>query len=264
MNRIRRALVTGASRGLGEEFARQLAARGADLVLVARSEEALASLAREIEGRHGRAVEVVVADLLDVHDRSRVEQRLVDTDAPIDLLVNNAGFGAYGEFAALPVERQLDLVDLNVAALVRLTRAVLPGLIDRGGGGIINLASTAAFQPAPHGAVYAASKAFVRSFTEAVHEEVHGSAVRVLAVAPGFTRTGFQDVADVDDGAVPEAIVMTPRPVVEQALRDFTRGRATSVPGLANAIGARGASVTPSTITRKLSGFVHRRFVAGR
>lgn len=263
MNRIRRALVTGASRGLGEEFARQLAARGADLVLVARSEEELASLARELEQRHGRTVEVVAADLIEADGRARVEARLADDGAPIDLLVNNAGFGAYGEFAGLPLDRQMDMVQLNVTALVRLTRVLLPSLIAGSRGGVINVASTAAFQPDPHGAVYGATKAFVLSFTEALHEEVRGTGVRVLAAAPGFTRTGFQEAADVSLRALPSAIQMMPGPVVEQVLKDFTRGRATSVPGLPHALGARGASLTPSAISRKLSGLVHRRFTAG-
>ena len=257
---IGRALVTGASAGIGLEFARQLAARGVDLVLVARREDALEELADDLRGPAGIAVEVLPADLATDAGRGPVEDRLRDTAQPVDLLVNNAGFGSYGPFADLDLERQTELLEVNVAAVVRLTHVALDRLRKVGGGGVINVASTASFQPNPYGAVYGASKSFVRAFTEAVHEELTGTGVRVMALCPGFTRTEFQEVAGVRDGVMPSPVVSGPGPVVERALRDFTRGRAVSVPGAANRLGAIGAQLTPSAVTRKLSGLLHDRW----
>lgn len=261
--RIRCALITGASAGIGEEFARQLARRGVDLVLVARREDELERLGAELSAQPRVETEVLAADLIDPEDLRRVEQRLRDGgDRPVDLLINNAGFGAYGEFHALDLERQHAMIELNVTAVIRLTHAILPSLRARGRGGIINVASTAAFQPDPYGAVYGATKAFVHSFSQALHEEMKGSGVRVLSLAPGYTRTGFQDVADVSHG-VPDPVVLHPGQVVESALRDFTRGRATSIPGALHTISARASEIGPSSISRRLSGAVHRRWAGG-
>lgn len=254
---IGRALVTGASAGIGAEFARQLAQRGVDLVLVARREQVLRGLADELQVRHGVTVEVLAADLATGEGLAAVEDRLRREDAPVDLLVNNAGFGAYGRFVELDVERQQDMLEVNVTAVVRLTHVALQRLRRTGGGGVINVASTASFQPDPHGAVYGASKAFVRSFTEALHEELTGSGVRMMALCPGFTVTEFQEVAGVRAGAMPSPVVSGPGPVVERGLADFTRGRAVSVPGAVNRIGSIGAQLTPSVVTRKLSGLLH-------
>lgn len=255
--RIDRALVTGASAGIGAEFARQLARRKVDLVLVARREQVLGEIAGELRREHGVGVEVLVADLATDEGCATVEGRLRRDDQPVDLLVNNAGFGAYGPFDELDVDRQQEMLEVNVTALVRLTHAALQRLRPAGSGGVINVASTASFQPDPHGAVYGASKAFVRSFTEALHEELAGTGVRMMALCPGFTVTEFQAVAGVRDGVMPSPVVSGPGPVVERGLRDFTRGRAVSVPGAANRIGSIGAQVTPSVVTRKLSGFLH-------
>ncbi len=257
---IRRALVTGASSGIGEEFARQLAARGTDLVLVARREERLHELADELRAR-GRDVEVVPADLTEARDLARIEARLETAVEPVDLLVNNAGFGLYGPFAELDRDRQAAMVDLNATAVVRLTHAAVGRLVTVDHGGVINVASTAAFQPDPYGAVYGATKAFVLSFTEALHEELRATGVRAMALCPGFTVTEFQDVADVQDGAMPAPGVMEVGPVVREGLDAFTRGRAVCLPGLVNKLTAGGAGVTPSAVTRRLSKLTHRRFV---
>lgn len=259
-HRIGRALVSGASAGIGAEFARQLARRRVDLVLVARREAALRALADELQDEQGVTAEVLVADLATEAGRSAVEDRLRREVAPVDLLVNNAGFGMYGRFADLDLDQQSEMLEVNVTAVVRLTHIALERLVPLGGGGVINVASTASFQPNPHGAVYGASKSLVRTFTEAVHEEVAGTGVRVMALCPGYTETEFQEVAGVRGGAMPDLVATGPGPVVERALRDFTRGRAVSVPGIANRIGAVGAQVSPSVVTRRLSGLVHSRW----
>jgi uncharacterized protein len=256
-SRVRRALVTGASSGLGAEFARQLSGRGADLVLVARRTERLEALAAEL----ATDAEVLGADLEEADDLARVEARLRSEDGPVDLLVNNAGFGAYGAFAHLPIERQAAMVAVNVAALTRLSHAAAERSVERGSGGIINVGSIAGFQPDPHAAVYGASKAFVRSFTEALHEELAGTGVRVMLLAPGVVQTEFQEVADIDVVGA-DWVTMTAEPVVRTALRDFTRGRAVSVPGRVNQVAALGSEVTPAAVTRRVSGVLHR-YLAG-
>jgi uncharacterized protein len=259
-DRIVRALVTGASSGIGEEFARQLADRGVDLVLVARRRDRLEALAAALPV----PAEVLPADLTVEADLAHVERRLRQTDEPVDLLVNNAGFGAYGPFGELAIDRQQQMLDLNVTALVRLARAVLDQLRPRGTGGVINVGSTAGFQPDPFAAVYGGTKAFVRSFTEAMHEELRGSGVHAMLLAPGITSTEFQDVSGVHLDPVTTAATMPAGPVVEAALRDFARGRAVSVPGAVNRLGALGADLTPSTLSRRVSGVVHRRFAGER
>lgn len=257
--RIARALVTGASAGIGEEFARQLAARGVELVLVARRRDRLDALQAQLPV----ASEVLPADLTQPADLERVAARLRQTVDPVDLLVNNAGFGAYGAFEELPLDRQRSMIELNVAALVHLTRAVLDQLRPRGLGGVINVGSTAGFQPDPYAAVYGGTKAFVRSFTEALDEELRGSGVHTMLLAPGVTATEFQEVADVHLDRITARASMPAGPVVEAALRDFARGRTVCVPGAVNRLTAFGADVTPSTVTRRLSAAVHRGF-AGR
>jgi uncharacterized protein len=259
-DRIVRALVTGASSGIGEEFARQLADRGVDLVLVARRRDRLEALAAALPV----PAEVLPADLTVEADLARVEQRLRRSDEPVDLLVNNAGFGAYGPFEELAVDRQQQMLDLNVTALVRLAHAALDQLRSRDTGGVINVGSTAGFQPDPFAAVYGGTKAFVRSFTEAMHEELRGSGVHAMLLAPGITSTEFQDVSGVHLDPVTTAATMPAAPVVEAALRDFARGRAVSVPGAVNRLGALGADLTPSVLSRRVSGVVHRRFAGER
>lgn len=254
--RIARALVTGASAGIGEQFARQLARRRVALVLVARRRDRLEELAAQLDV----PVEILPADLTSADDREVVERRLRAVDRPVDLLVNNAGFGSYGEFARLEVDRQERMVELNATALVRLTHAAVGGQLARGRGGIINVGSTAGFQPDPHAATYGATKAFVRSVTEALAEELRGQPVRVMLLAPGFTETEFQDVADIEPDLLPQAARMGAEPVVATALRDFARGRTVSVPGAANTLTAVGADLFPSVVGRRVSGLVHRRF----
>lgn len=258
---ISRALVTGASAGIGEELARQLAARGADLTLVARREDRLTDFAHELTTQHGIDVEVLAADLTIPEELGLVEKRLRDTDAPIDLLVNNAGFGGYGRFHDLGVDRQSRMIELNVGALMRLSHAAASTMATQGHGGIINVSSTAAFQPGPFGATYGATKAFVQSFTEALYEELRGTGVHVMSLAPGFTTTEFQDEADVDASTMPAAARMTPDTVAEGAIRAYDRGKVTYVPGILNKIGATSAALGPSAVGRKVAGSVQRRWI---
>jgi len=256
--RIRRALVTGASAGIGTALVRALADRHVEVVLVARRRDRLQELARELDV----ATEVVVADLADPADLDRVAARVADTAAPVDLVVNDAGLGAYGPLSGQDPARIQAMLDVNVTALVRLTRAALPQLVARGGGGIINVGSTAAYQPGPYSAVYGASKAFVRSFTEAVHEEVRASGVRVLLLAPGVTRTEFQAVASVPEGAFPAALTSHPGQVASAGLDAFAAGRAVCVPGTLERAVVAGSALLPSSATRRLRARVLRRYVA--
>ena len=184
-------LITGASSGIGRELARQFAGDGADLVLIARSEDTLRELAGELAAEYRVTAQVVPADLSRPGSPDQIVATLAQRQTDVDVLVNNAGFGARGAVAGIGVGRQLEMIGVNVAALTRLTALLLPGMLERRRGGILNVASTAAFQPGPNSAVYYATKAYVLSFTEALAEEVRGSGVRVSCLAPGPTDTGF-------------------------------------------------------------------------
>lgn len=219
------AVVTGASSGLGREFARALADRGYPVLAVARRGERLRALADEV-GQSGGRLEPLVADLSTAEG---VETLLTSAgDREVELLVNNAGLAAYGPFVVLPSEREL--LRLNVEAVVALTRGLVPAMVERRRGGVINVASQAAFQPMPYFAVYAASKAFVLSFSEALAEELRGTGVRVTAVAPGFVSTEFAEVAGSQE---PERRLphLQPDAVVASSLRAYERGRTVKVVG---------------------------------
>ena len=190
------ALITGASAGIGLEFALRLAERGYDLILVARRRDRLLELAAQVRSGHGEVrAEVIAADLSGAASAATVAAEVARLGMHVDLLVNNAGFGTHGYFETLSTEREHEEIALNVATLVGLTHAFLPAMLARGRGGVINVASTAAFQAVPYMAVYGATKAFVRSFSEALYEEVRGRGVRVLALCPGPTATEFFDTA---------------------------------------------------------------------
>ncbi|MET0421534.1 MAG: SDR family oxidoreductase [Acidimicrobiia bacterium] len=254
------ALVTGASAGLGEEFARQLAARGHDLVLVARDEARLVALSAALTAEHGVRAEVLAADLCADDGRARVEARLASTDAPIELLVNNAGVMEVGAFAAADVNKQVREVELNVVALVRLTHAALNAMSARRTGTIMNISSVAGFQPSPSAATYAATKAFVNSFTHALYEEARGEGVHVMAVCPGYTHTELHERAGLDPSSgVPELFWQSADEVVSEALRALDRRRSVSVPGAINKVIAAGSSVTPAIVSRRIAGIVVKR-----
>ena len=244
-------LITGASAGLGVDFARQLWARGARLVLVARRKERLDALAAEL----GNA-RVIAADLSEAGAAGRLLADLRDHGEHVDLLINNAGFGSGGAVAAVDPARQRQMIDLNCALLTELTALVLPGMIERGRGGILNVASTAAFQPGPGAAVYYASKAYVLSFTEALHEEVAGSGVHVTALCPGPTDTEFFEVARYGEGNRLERFKMKSAPVVAAGLAGLDANQAVVIPGAVNKVGAQGHRFLPRALLRKLAKLV--------
>jgi len=243
------AMVTGASSGIGRCLAEALAARGTDLVLVARNEGRLEEVAEELRGRHGREVDVLVADLEDVEQLATVERRLHE-DARIDLLVNNAGYGVTGAFADLPIARTLGQVNCNVVALTRLTHAALATMKPSRRGAIVNIASGAAFLPTPQLATYCATKAYVVHFSLALHEEVRHHGVQVLAVCPGFTRTEFQSRANYDAGALPSFVWQTAEEVARESLAALDGGDTLVVTGLQN------------RLTMALTNFVPRTWLA--
>ncbi len=226
-----RALITGASSGIGRELARQLAAAGTDLVVVARDTERLESLAKELELVD---VEVLTADLRSRTALDEVERRLGDGERPIDLLVNNAGFGAGGPFVENDIDIETDVVNVNVTAVLRLSHAAAKAMAPRGRGGILNISSMAGDLVAPNSAVYSATKAFVTSLSESLHQELAGSGVKVTAVLPGFTRTEFQERADVDVSDIPAWAWNDASLVAAQSLEALAAGRPRVVTGRLN------------------------------
>jgi short-subunit dehydrogenase len=252
-----RAVVTGASSGIGEAFARALARRGHPLLLVARRRERLDALAAELapglaaRARNGAAVDPIVVATADLGDDAQVADVAARALAlgDVELLVNNAGFATRGEFAELDGEREERMVKLNVLAPLTLTHRLLPSLIARGQGGIINVASIGAFQPVPFMATYGATKAFVLSWSEALSEELRGSGVRVLCVCPGPTASEFFDVASMPEmRRVPH--LMSTDELVARSLDAFDDGRAVLTPGLINWLGAFAVRLVPRMVTR--------------
>ena len=254
----RSAVVTGASAGIGLAFAERLAREHYDLVLVARNRTRLEELAKRLQEERGVGVEVLTADLSRADDLRRVEARIAD-DPTLDLVVNNAGFGTQGRFAELPIEREEEEVRLNVVALVRLTHAALRHMVPRGRGEIVNVSSLAGFHPGPGVATYAATKAFVTSFTESLHEELRETGVRVQALCPGFTRTEFQERAQIDVSRVPGFAWMAADEVVEASLQGLQRGDVIVVPGGLNKALQTGAALVPRSLARRIMGAATRR-----
>jgi short-subunit dehydrogenase len=253
------ALVTGASSGIGEAVSRELAARGVPvLVLSARRAEVLERLAGDLAEAHGTRVEVIAADLATADGRSLVAGRLADADAPIDLLVNNAGFGTSGSFAVLDPETEERMVTVNVVALQQLTRAALPGMLERGRGSVLNVASIASLVPMPSMATYAATKAFVASFSEALHEETRGSGVSVSAALVGFTRTEFAGHLPEGSGAegLPGFVWMSAEDVARDALDGTERGQALVVPGVGYRVATAAMAPIPRTVRRRAVGIL--------
>jgi short-subunit dehydrogenase len=248
------AVVTGASSGLGREFALALAERGHPVLAAARRGERLSALADEVQARGGR-LEPLIADLSAAGGLEMLLAKAAELD--VELLVNNAGVATYGPFASLSPERERELVRLNVEAIVVLTRGLLPAMLASGRGGVINLASQMAFQPVPYFATYAASKAFVLSFSEALAEELRGTGVRVTAVAPGFVSTEFTDLAG-SHGPERRFRHLQPRRVVETALRAHDRGRTVKVVGTLYLFLTLAGRFAPRAILRRMMGRVMR------
>ncbi|MBJ6613337.1 MULTISPECIES: SDR family NAD(P)-dependent oxidoreductase [unclassified Streptomyces] len=229
------ALVTGASSGLGREFAARLAARGHDLVLVARSRDRLEAVAEQLTKAHGVTVHVLVHDLARPGAGRAVARELAERSLTVGLLVNNAGFGTAGRFEEIPAERDHDLLMVNVVALVDLTHALLPGMLERGSGAVLNVGSTAGYQPSPYLSVYSASKTFVLNFSLALRQEYRGRGIRVTALCPGPVETRFFEVVGTRNAAVAGRFT-TPEPVVRAGLKALDRDRAYVTPGLGNAV----------------------------
>ena len=249
MNKV--ALVTGASAGLGLEFARQLSKRGYALVLAARRKERLEELAAQLGNARAVAIDLSKKDasaklIADVESHGEV----------VDLLVNNAGFGLIGRFAELDAKRERQMIDLNVGTLTDLCRAVAPGMIERKSGGIINVASTAAFQPGPKMAVYFATKAFVLSLSEALHEELKPHGIKVTCLCPGPTRTEFGDVAGFGGNGLFDKVAMEAPGVVAAGLRGLDKNKAVVVPGLLNKVSANSGRFAPRSFVRKIAGSI--------
>ena len=245
------ALITGASAGLGVEFARQLSARGHRLVLVARRKERLEELAKEL----GEARSVA----LDLSEADAAAKLMADLEAhgeTVDLLVNNAGFGLIGPFAKLDARRERQMIDLNVGTLTDLCRAAAPGMIERKSGAILNVASTAAFQPGPKMAVYFATKAFVLSLSEALHEELKPHGIKVSCLCPGPTRTEFGDVAGFGGNGLFDRVAMDAATVVRTGLKGLDKNRAVVVPGIVNKIGAASTRFAPRPVVRRIAGAI--------
>lgn len=249
MNR-ERVLVTGASSGIGWELALQFAAKGYDLILVARSQDKLERLASEIASRNAVRAEVIVADLSREDEVQRVFQETEQRRLDVDVLVNNAGFGVMNRFQDIPTERLLRMIDVNISALTHLTRLYLPGMLERKRGRILNIGSTAAFQPGPNVAVYFATKAYVLSFSEALFNELRGTGVTVTCLAPGPTRTAFGDEADMNHTPLFRFTSMDVKPVAAAGIRAMERGRPLIVPGAINKLTTLSAKIWPRSWVR--------------
>lgn len=256
--RDRWALVTGASSGLGLEFARALARRGMHLVLTARREDRLRALAAELAAAHATRAEVVPLDLAEPGAAERLWAEASQGRA-IHLLVNNAGFGARGPFHETPRERHVQMLQLNVTALLELTHLALAEMRPRGEGGILNVSSVVAFQPIPTYATYAASKAYVQFLTEALWEESRHAGVRVTALCPGRTPTEFQQVSGSSRVEAGGAGIVPPDRVVEAGLRALEQGRSFVVPGALNKLNIQSNRLLPRQMLQRLLGrVIHR------
>ncbi|MGH9117882.1 MAG: SDR family NAD(P)-dependent oxidoreductase [Acidimicrobiales bacterium] len=246
------ALVTGASSGIGREIALILAGEGTRVVAVARDRQRLEALAKEVtEG----AIEVLAADLADPEQLATVEARAAD----VDLLVNNAGFGTYGDFVRLPVDGEEREIKVNVLAVVRLTHAALGPMLERDRGTILNVSSVAGLQSTPGNATYGATKAFVTSFSEAVHEEVRGTGVQVSMVLPGFTRTEFQERAGIEGRKIPDIAWMDATTCARIALDGARAGKPFNVPGGVNKALVTVTGFLPRSLVRRVAARMTRR-----
>jgi hypothetical protein len=251
-------LITGASAGLGEGFARALAANGRDLILTARREDRLDKLAAELRTTHGITVTVFAADLAMPGAAEDLVAGITRAGLEIDTLINNAGYGARGAFADLPRDSQLGQIDLNCRALVALSHAVLPAMIAAKRGAILNVASTAAFQPGPWMAVYYATKAFVLSFSEALHEEVKPHGIHVSALCPGPTRTEFAEVAGMGDSELFKRFGSPADVVVRDGLAALKANQAVRISGAMNSVMANSIRFTPRALARRIAGSLQK------
>lgn len=245
-------LITGPSSGIGQELARLFAADGSDLILVARSEGKLKELASELKGKYGTDCRVLPKDLTDPASPQAIHDELTQDGVQVDVVVNNAGFGSAGKMIDLEPQRQLDMLQVNVVALTHLTRLFAPGMAGRRRGGILNVGSTAAFQPGPNLAVYYATKAYVLSFSEAVAEELGNQGVSVTCLCPGPTITGFGEDSGMSSSLVFRMNAMELGPVAQAGYDGFRSRKAIVVPGLTNRLGTWSLRLTPRFLVRKI------------
>jgi hypothetical protein len=256
-----RALVTGASSGIGDVIARRLAAEGTDLVVVARDRKRLEALAKALTELHGVNVEVLRADLARKAGVTSVVERLQDETAVVDFLVNNAGFGTYGPFVELDSDEEAREIEVNCQALVRLCHAAAPNMVRRRHGTILNVSSLASRAATPNNAVYAATKAFVSHFSEALHEELRQSDVTVTVIEPGFTRTEFQVRAGLtQDAGMPDFVWQTAEEVADAAIEGARAGKALVVPGAHNRVAAGLSAMVPRNARRRAVAMMSGRF----
>jgi short-subunit dehydrogenase len=253
MTTKRTALITGASGGIGYELSKLFATEGYDLVLVARSEQKLDQLAEELHSAHAIDALVLPKDLSNPVAPQEIYDTSQSRSLTIDVLVNNAGFSNYGPFLETDLAGELDMLQVNLVALTHLTKLFLPGMVERGQGRILNIGSTASFQPTPLVAVYGASKSYVLHFTEAIAEELAGTGVTVTALCPGATRTGFQARAGVGQARLANSGLMSAEQVARIGYRALMRGRRVVVPGLYNSLMAFLVRFTPRPVVTRAS-----------
>lgn len=252
------ALITGASSGLGEQFAYALGSEKYDLVLTARREERLRAVADQARANGAGKVEIIAADLAQRGTAEGIFRRLEIAQIPVDYLVNNAGFGTNGRFDRMPLERELEEIDLNVSALIALTRLFLPAMVARNRGTIINIASTAAFQAVPYMSTYAATKAFVLNFTEGIAGELAGTGVKILAFCPGPVRTEFQSVAKNEKAYVPSFVYEDAKTVVARAIAAAASGRTVFISGALNFTMAQLTRIAPRALINRVARRIYR------
>jgi short-subunit dehydrogenase len=255
-------LITGASSGIGAVFARKLAAQGHNLLLVARSEDKLINLCNELGRVQSIHAQYVAMDLSERDAPARLFEETQRRELEINFLINNAGFGSMGDFTALELERELDMIDLNIRSLVDLTHRFLIPMRERKNGSIINVASTAGFQPVPFMATYAATKAFVLSFSEALWEENRPFGIKVMALCPGVTDTNFFDAAKIQ--RPPARVAQTPEAVVDTALRALARGKGSVISGWTNLMMVQAERLTPRAMVVRIAGSMLRKTVGGK
>ncbi len=251
-------LITGASSGIGLELARLFAADRSDLILVARSADRLSELANSLSRDHGVGVRVLAKDLSLTTTPAEIVDELDREKVAVDVLVNNAGFGARGPVAELDLKRQMEMVQVNVAALTELTRLFLPGMLARKRGGILNVGSTAGFQPGPWMTVYYATKAYVLSFSEGLHHELKERGVHVTCLAPGPTATNFASAASMTDSPLFRLGTMSAADVAKAGYRGFRKGRAIVIPGLRNKALISSVRFSPRGLVRRITGSLNR------
>jgi len=252
------ALITGASSGIGLELARLFAGDGYDLVIVARREELLNKVADELMGKFGVKVTVLPKDLTEKDSPLEIYKHLKEGGKEINIVVNNAGFGAVGEFTELDYERQINMINLNINSLVSLTRLFLPDMIKQNYGGILNVGSLAGFQPGPYASVYYATKAFVLSFTEGLKEELKDSNIMVSCLCPGPTNTEFLEISSIDESSMFKFGTMRAREVAKEGYDGFKNGKTIVIPGLLNNLLPFIVRITPRVLARKITAVLNK------